>query len=418
MKNNFRALLSLFTGLTLCASSILVSTPTFASTKLPILDPARGFLVGEASEIVGFTKLGDNWVIAGVNDQEKSWLALVNQKGSELWRVFPVEMGNGGEGFLTAVAVDSQRILVAGVAQNDLTLPGALTPEVSPTSSAPPSPTPSPTSPVNQGKSVPLVNPDNVIPGELKPLRKDIDRVFIARFDVTGKLVTAVHAPNNLRFIPNSITTSGRNIYLAGNELSGGNQSRGGLYKFSESAFLDSYTYGERGTIFNQVLAISAKSLTIIGSSAETLAERKVVGKSDGVILTISQSNGKITKLLRSSGAGAIRSWDFASGNLQVSGTSRTKTIQEGVVTAFTSKGQVRWTTRFQKGTKALADGNCVAIGTTSSDVLLYLVDSKGKQVKGVRIPQQALLALASNSPTGCAVLTSGSASGIRVSYL
>lgn len=418
MKNKSRALLSPFTGIALCASLILFTTPTYALTKLPVLDPAKGFLVGEASEIVGFTKVGDNWVIAGVNDQEKSWLSLINQKGSELWRVFPVEIGNGGEGFLTAVAVDSQRIFVAGVAQNELTLSGAPTPEVSPTSSASPSPTPSPTPSAAQSKSVPLVNPDNVISGEVKPLRKDINRVFVARFDLTGKLVAGVSAPNNSGFIPSSIAVSGTNIFLSGNEFSGVNQSRGSLFKFSESALLDSYSYGDRGTVFNQVLVTTSKSLTIIGSSTETLAERRVVGKADGVILTISQSNGKITKILRSSGAGAIRSWDFASGNLQVSGTSQTKTIQEGVVTAFTSKGQVRWTTRFQKSSKALADGNCVAVATSTSDVLLYVVDSKGKQIKGARIPKQELYALASNSPSGCAVLTSGSASGIRVSYL
>lgn len=416
MRNQSRTLLSRFTVVALCASLIIPGAPTFASTKLPVLDITKGFRVSNTSEIVGFTKLGDNWVISGVNDQERSWLALVNQKGEEFWRVFPVEAGDGGEGFLTAVSVDSQRLLVAGVSQNALTLPGTPIPEASPTNNGSPSPTPTPTS--NQGKSVPLVNPDNVTPSEVKPLRKDIDRIFIAQFDLSGKLIAALSTENKSGFIPNSIASSSTNIFLAGNEFSGEISSRGALYKFSESSFLDSYSYGDQGTIFNQVIATSAKSLTIIGSSAETLAERKVVGKADGVILTISQSSGKITKLIRSSGAGAIRSWDFASGNLQVSGTSRTKTLQEGVVTTFNSKGQVRWTTRFQKSTKALADGNCVALATSTSDVILYVVDSKGKQIKGARIPKQELLALASNSPSGCAVLTSGSASGIRVSYL
>ena len=420
MRNKSRNLLSRFTVVALCAFLIIPGAPTIASTKLPTLDITKGFRVSNTSEIVGFTKLGDNWVISGVNDQERSWLALVNQKGEELWRVFPVEIGNGGEGFLTAVSVDSQRILVAGVSQNALTLPGTPIPEASPTNNGSPSPTPTPTSnPTStQGKSVPLVNPDNVTPSEVKPLRKDIDRIFIAQFDLSGKLIAVLSTENKSGFIPNSITSNTTNIFLAGNELIDENSSRGALYKFSESSFLDSYSYGNQGTIFNQVIATSTKSLTIIGSSTETLAERKVVGKADGVILTISQSSGKITKLIRSSGAGAIRSWDFASGNLQVSGTSRTKTLQEGVVTTFNSKGQVRWTARFQKSTKALADGNCVALATSTSDVILYVVDSKGKQIKGVRIPKQELLALASNSPSGCAVLTSGSASGIRVSYL
>jgi hypothetical protein len=418
MKDKSSASYLRFTWLALCSSLLLLGTPTFAATKLPVLDVDKGFLVSDTSEIVGFTKLGENWIIAGVDGQERSWLSLVNQKGSELWRSFPIDLGKGGEGFLTAVAVDSQRILVAGVAQNELTLSGEPIPEVSPTSDGLASPSPSPTPPATEGKGVPIVNPDNVIPGEVKPIRKDINRVFVARFDLTGRLVTAVSAPNNSGFIPNSIAVGSTNIFLAGNEINSVNQSRGALFKFSESAFIDSYSYGEGGTNFKDVLAISTKSLTVVGSSAETLANRKVVGKADGIILTVSQSNGKIIKILRSSNTGAVRSWDFVSGNLQVSGTSRTKTIQEGVVTSFTSKGQVRWTIRFQKSSKALADGNCLALATSTSDVLLYVVDSKGKQIKGARLPKQELYALASNSPASCAVLTSSSASGIRVSYL
>ena len=130
MKDKSSASYLRFTWLALCSSLLLLCTPTFAATKLPVLDVDKGFLVSDTSEIVGFTKLGENWIIAGVDGQERSWISLVNQKGSELWRSFPIDLGKGGEGFLTAVAVDSQRILVAGVAQNELTLSGEPIPEV------------------------------------------------------------------------------------------------------------------------------------------------------------------------------------------------------------------------------------------------------------------------------------------------
>lgn len=407
--------------------SLFILTSTFSTPsanalqKLPLLDLSTGFQISDASEVIGFARNRENWVIAGINNENKSWVAQYTEKGEQLWRIFPVTEGGGGEGFITALVVDGQGVVVAGVSQNQVLVrkneiaEGVPTPSVSPTlnpTSAPtPSASPSPT------RNVPLVNPDNVIPGTSEPLRGSIKNIFIVRIDNGGKVLTSFNVENARDFIPSSLATRNSSYFMVGNEVSADNQSRGALFIFKSDSSINSFSYGVKQTAFKKVIVNSANSLTVVGSSADTLAERAVVGRADGVILTISQASGAITKVLRSSGKGATRSWDFASGNLLVSGTSRTRSTREAVVTFFTSKAVVSWTSRFPRSVQALAYGNCIAVESAESEVLVYTVDSKGKQSKGARIPSQDLISLATTPAKGCAVLTASPLGEFRVSY-
>ena len=196
------------------------------------------------------------------------------------------------------------------------------------------------------------------------------------------------------------------------------NRSRGAIWKFNSEEFTDTFVFGDSQTVFNKAIATSTKSLTIIGTSAETIAQSKVVGKSDGIILTITVANGKVSNLIRSSGNAALRTWDSASGNLQVAGTSRVGGTNEAVITSFTSKRTVAWSTRISKSVKALINGNCVATENTSSDAFIHLFDGKGKQVKIARLARQEVLGVGTTPSKGCALLSVSSAGGVRVSYL
>ena len=397
-----------------CALFLLGSISAQGAEKLPIINEANGFVISEASDALALARIEEKWVIAGSDSKDASWVALFNQKGDEIWRIFPVSVGQGGEGFISAAEVDSRGILVAGLSQNSLILPTVQISDAPPTSA----PTPLPSATNTPSKSVPLANPDNVTPVANNPFRKDIANIFLIRVDVNGKLESIFNVANTRGLIPNSIATIGDVIFLSGNELGETGKSRGGLLKFALDGTTSSYTFGASQTTFNRLISRTSKTLSIIGSSAETILDRKVVGKRDGIILDISPATGAITKILRSSGKGASRSWESANGNLLVAGTSRVGSLQEGVVTAFTAKGAVSWTLRFPKSTKALARGNCIAIAAQGSGSLLYLVDSKGKEIKGARLPNQELLAVATTPAKGCAILTAASVGGIRLSYL
>jgi len=385
-----------------------------AAEKLPIINEANGFVIPEASDAVALARIEERWIVAGSNGEDASWLALFDQKGNEIWRIFPVSAGQGGEGFVTTAEVDTRGIIIAGLSQNPLILPTAQSSDAP----QPSAPTPLPSTTNTPSKSVPLVNPDNVTPVTNNPFRKDIANIFLVRVNLNGKLENIFNSANTRGFVPNSIATIGENIFLSGNELGEAGISRGGLLKFASDGTTTSYTYGASQTTFNRLISRTSKTLSIIGSSAETLANRKVVGKRDGIILDVSPATGAITKVLRSSGKGASRSWDSATGNLLVAGTSQVGAQKEGVVTSFTAKGAVSWTLRFPKSEKALARGNCIATGSLSSESFLYIVDTKGKQIKGARLPNQELLAVATTPAKGCAILTAATTGGIRLSYL
>ena len=393
---------------------IISSNPATAVTKIPNLEPNNGFLISKASEVTSFLRAQDNWVVAGSDSDNQSWLALYDQKGSEIWRIFPISIGNGGAGFITAAEFDSREFLIAGVSQRPIELQAVAAPEALPSASPSATSTSTPTA----TKSVPLVNPDNVVSTPVLPLRKDIDNLFFARVDLSGKIVKVINTENKSGFLPNSIAVSTLNTFLVGNEMNFENRSRGAIWKFNSEGYTETFVFGDSQTVFNKAIATSTKSLTIIGTSAETIAQRKVVGKSDGIILTITVANGKVSNLIRSSGNGALRTWDSASGNLQVAGTSRVGGTNEAVITSFTSKRTVAWSTRISKSVKALINGNCVATENTSSDAFIHLFDGKGKQVKIARLARQEVLGVGTTPSKGCALLSVSSAGGVRVSSL
>lgn len=418
--------------------------PSSSITKIPIRDISKSIAIQDAPEIVGLARLKDNLALAGVDSTEKSWVALLSQEGNEIWRISPIVAGKGGDGFITAISADARGVLVSGLTQNDLEVDQEAnpiaspepetpvqtpTPSNSPTESPPGSPVPSAAPSAAPSASVPVVNPDNVIPIEEKPFRDDIANLFLMRIDISGKIMSVFNYENREGFIPRSIVTSGSRTFIIGNEQRGESGNRGAIYLFTEKGFDKSFTFGAEKTTFTRAVTPNTKSLIVVGSSADTIANKKVVGKADAIILTLSQKSGKISKIVRSSGAGAVRSWDFASGNILVSGTSRVKNSRETVVTSFTAAGKVAWTTRFPKSKSSIAVGDCIAISLVSNsaglpftikgpEVFLYSVDSKGKRIQGLRLPKQELIALSTSASKGCAVLTRSTNAGVRLSFL
>lgn len=415
--------------------SLFSAQTSQAVLKIPTVDIKNSIAINDVSELLDFTRFNDGWIVSGINDQNQSWVSRINQSGNSIWRVFPVIDGNGGDGFITAIGVDSQGILLAGISQREITVSAQSSPTPSlmpsPTSSPTPTPTPTPPSTKSPDRSIPLVNPDNVTPRTELPLREDLSNLFFVRLDLNGKLSSVINYKNSSLFVPNSIVSINNDNFLSGNEQVSEIGQRGALYKFSNGSFAESYSYGKSRTIFSKAIVNTSKTITIIGSSSETIASRTAVGPSDGIILTISSVTGKVTKIVRSSAPGASRSWTSASGNLLVSGPSQTKSLKESVITSFTAKGNVSWTSKYQKSDAVLANENCVAVSligqsaalpftSKGSEIFLYSVDSKGKILKGVRLPSQALIALTTSpgKANGCALLTYSSAAGARVSFL
>ncbi len=383
----------------------------------------------ENDEIIGITSTKKNWIVAGnvvgdflgttpLNQPDPltpsggldSWVGAFDSSGANVWSL---RIGTTEDDVATAIAVDSKKqIWIAGLAQSDKNSTVIATTESSSTTvEAPPIQTPI------QTPTVQTFNPDSVTAQTVKPIRKDLKFLTVAQIDKNGTLNNRfVAALKNYGYVT-AIIPDSSGVFLIGIEITKSGGERSFMQSLSSTGeFGQKYYFGKSATTLNSGVLNKDKTLTLVGNSAEVLAKKSVVGKVDGVILNVSPSDGKILKILRSSGKGATRSWKSSAGNLTVGGTSKTKRLNEGVISQFSSTGSVLWSKRYAGASAAINNLAVVAVLTTQSnsllkskagDVVVYKFDKKGEPTLGGRIPLSAeIIGLRSQSGLGSCVAT------------
>ena len=370
-------------------------------------------------EIIGITSTKKNWIVAGnlVGDflgttpvnplgGVDSWVSAFDSSGVNVWSL---RVGTTEDDVATAIAADSkEQIWVAGLAQSDKDSTAiANTESSSSTVEAPPIQTP----------TVQTLNPDTVTSENLNPLRKDLKFLTVVQIDKNGLLINRfATALKNFGYVT-AVIPGSSGIYLIGVEIAKTGGERSFLQSLSSTGeFGPKFYFGKSATTLTSGVLNKDKTLTLVGNSAEVIAKKSVVGKVDGIILNVSPSDGKILKIVRSNGVGATRSWKSAAGNLTVGGTSKTKTVNEGVISQFSSTGSVLWSKRYVGATAALNNSAVVAVLTAQSnpllkskagDVVVYQFDKKGDPTLGGRIPLSAeIIGLRSQAGLGTCVAT------------
>ena len=370
-------------------------------------------------EIIGITSTKKNWIVAGnlVGDflgttpvnplgGVDSWVSAFDSSGVNVWSL---RVGTTEDDVATAVVADSkEQIWVAGLAQSDKDSTVIATTESSSnTVEAPPIQTP----------TVQTLNPDTVTSENLNPLRKDLKFLTVVQIDKNGLLINRfATALKNFGYVT-AVIPGSSGIYLIGVEIAKTGGERSFLQSLSSTGeFGPKFYFGKSATTLTSGVLNKDKTLTLVGNSAEVIAKKSVVGKVDGIILNVSPFDGKILKIVRSNGVGATRSWKSAAGNLTVGGTSKTKTVNEGVISQFSSTGSVLWSKRYVGATAALNNSAVVAVLTAQSnpllkskagDVVVYQFDKKGDPTLGGRIPLSAeIIGLRSQAGLGTCVAT------------
>ena len=370
-------------------------------------------------EIIGITSTKKNWIVAGnlVGDflgttplnplgGVDSWVSAFDSSGVNVWSL---RVGTTEDDVATAVAVDSkEQIWVAGLAQSDKDLTVITTTDSSSTTvEAPPIQTP----------TVQTLNPDTVTSENLNPLRKDLKFITVVQIDQNGLLINRfATALKNFGYVT-AVIPGSSGIYLIGVEIAKTGGERSFLQSLSSTGeFGPKFYFGKSATTLTSGVLNKDKTLTLVGNSAEVIAKKSVVGKVDGIILNVSPSDGKILKIVRSNGVGATRSWKSAAGNLTVGGTLKTKTVNEAVISQFSSTGSVLWSKRYVGATAAVNNSAVVAVLSAQSnpllkskagDVVVYQFDKKGDPTLGGRIPLSAeIIGLRSQAGLGTCVAT------------
>ena len=184
-------------------------------------------------------------------------------------------------------------------------------------------------------------NPDSVIVETNPILRGDMKNLALWKISTTGELVGSYLSL--MKNIPIANAISATNSGLA---VIGSLDSKPFVITATTSgAFGKLISIGTSKTELNAVARNSDGTLSIFGSSAETLAGKKVAGLRDGVLLKLSKS-GSITSLVRSSVLKGSRSWISGDSANLLSGPVITGKSVETAITKFNSAFAPTWTLR------------------------------------------------------------------------
>ena len=161
-------------------------------------------------------------------------------------------------------------------------------------------------------------------------------------------------------------------------------------------------------------------SFTVVGSSSETLAGKKLAGITDGVLIKISKAF-KISSVVRSSATKGKRIWNSATAKLLLGGEVVAGGKTETAITKFSSSFAPTWTYRFPSTGPAITVGSTYALfmstGTTAqltwnpkvATPLLLTFDAKGTVIAADSGPvgQREVLGAVVSKELGVLVVTS-----------
>ena len=342
--------------LSLVVISSLFFTPLAnAAPKKPLVKSLKLLTtIASVDEFSGVVASGRTIIVYG-NKGDKSFAKALDIAGKEHWTV---ELDKASPSVVTAAAVDSNGVIwLAGS-----------------TSLARATPAPSP--------SVSALNPDKTIP-VADIFSADLDAYSLWSLNPTNQLLTQYTLQLSAPILINSVAVDKNGITAVG--------SSGTIINADLAGKIDKpINVGTESTVFESVVKNTDGSITVVGSSGETLGGKKLVGKVDGVIIKVSKV-GKVVSVVRSSAPKASRNWLSATNSLLLGGEVITGPKVESAITKFSSSYVPSWTYRFASSGKTFTAGStfacCQSKGAVtqlanwapkSAQALLLTFDAKG----------------------------------------
>ena len=373
--------------LSLVVISSLFFTPLAnAAPKKPVVKSLKLLtVVSNIDEFAGLVTSGKIIIVYG-NKGDKSFAKALDLTGKELWNI---ELDKASPSVATAAAVDSTGIIwLAGS-----------------TSLARATPAPSP--------SVSVLNPDKTIP-VADIFSADLDAFSLWSLNPTtqslAQYTLQLSSPvliNAIAVDKNGITAVGSSGTIINADLTG---------KIAQPIAV-----GTELTVFESVVKSADGSMTVVGSSGETLGGKKLAGKVDGVVIKVSKA-GKLLTVVRSSAPKASRNWLSATNSLLLGGEVVTGVKVESAITKFSSSFVPSWTYRFASAGKVFTASSTYAFFQSKGAVtqlanwtpksphgLLLTFDAKGVITAGYSAPteQKDVLGLYVSKDLGVLCITS-----------
>lgn len=184
-------------------------------------------------------------------------------------------------------------------------------------------------------------NPDQVVVDNPSRLRPDMTSLALWKLAPTGEILATWQLEIGAVALVNSVSANSTGVSVVG-ALNG----KPFLISATNTGVFGKILYiGSEKTSVSDVIRNSDGTINLYGSSSETLLKKKVAGKRDGILVTVSKG-GVITQLVRSSAPQAIREWQSAASTNVVTGSVITGKSVETAITQFTKTFTPTWTLR------------------------------------------------------------------------
>jgi hypothetical protein len=351
--------------------------------------------IGTPDEVSGAVVSGKSIIVFGTK-ASKAYARAIDVTGKELWNI---SLDQSAASIATAAAVDSAGdIWIAGATPLALGL-------VTPTPTATP------------------INPDSaVIPPSTNV--GNLQAVTIWKISPTGTVLFTNTLPTSFVLFPTAISVDKNGASVVG-IVANGKGNAGFLANIdSASAFSKLLQIGASSTTADAVVRHPDGTITVAGSSSETLVGKKVAGVTDGILVKVSKTL-KITSVVRSSVAKGKRIWNSASTSLLLAGEVVAAGKTESAVTKFSSSYAPSWTYRFASTGPTLSASSTQAFFMSTGAItqlnwnpktptpLLLTFDSKGiiTAADSGPVGQKEVLGLIISKEIGVLALTLGAES-------
>ena len=384
-----------FVAFVVLASLVIVPVSQAAPKKISVKPMQLLTTIGTPDEVSGAVVSGKSIIIFGTKSS-KAYARAIDRTGKELWNL---TLDQSAASVATSAAVDSAGdIWIAGATPLALGL-------------NPPASTAAP------------VNPDNaVIPPSV--FIGDLQAVSIWKVSAAGALLFTNTLPTSSVLFPTAITVDKNGASVVG--IIANEKGNAGFLANADAtgAFSKLLQIGAVSTTADAVARHGDGSFTVAGSSAETLAGKKVAGITDGILVKISKAL-KITSVVRSSVAKGKRIWNSASNSLLLAGEVVAGGKTESAITKFSLAYAPSWSYRFASTGPTLSASATQAFFISTGAVaqlnwnpktptpLLLTFDSKGliTAADSGPIGQKEVLGLLISKEFGVLALTSSAES-------
>ena len=341
--------------------SLLITPVAHSAPKKISVKPMQLLTaIGTPDEVSGAVVSGKSIIVFGTK-ASKAYARAIDVTGKELWNL---SLDQSAASIATAAAVDSAGdIWITGATPLALGL-------VTPTPTATP------------------INPDSaVVPPSTKV--GDLQAVTIWKVSSTGTVIFTNTLPTSFVLFPTAIAVDKNGASVVG--IVANSKGNAGFLANIDSAgvFSKLLQIGASSTTADAVVRHPDGSVTVAGSSSETLAGKKVAGVTDGILVKVSKTL-KITSVVRSSVAKGKRIWNSASSSLLLAGEVVAAGKTESAVTKFSLSFVPSWTYRFASTGPTLSASSTQAFFISTGAIaqlnwnpktptpLLLTFDSKG----------------------------------------